>query len=394
MTSPSVFPPPPLTRWGIAWRNLLALAVGGLLWVSIVEAQVDKNPYLFWLDLFGGIAAFVAMNLRRRWPVQATIVAQVLTAFSSLAIGAAVVAFVSLATRRRWSEIIPASLVSLVASQLYAEIEPQTDPDAWWLTLGSGLVFTAVAVAVGGYIGARRELLASLQDRAERAEREQSLRVAQAQAHERTRIAREMHDVLAHRMSLVAMHAGALAYRDNLTPDETRQAAEVIQANSHRALTDLREILGVLRDNADEDAPTRPQPTLCDLDELINDERTAGAKVTLHLDLADEPRVPDSIGRTAYRMIQESLTNARKHAPSTSVDVRVSGAPGIGLTLEVRNPLRVGAPVTPLVEPGMTGGGFGLIGLAERAALAQGRFEHGRTREGDFVVRAWLPWSA
>ena len=109
-------------------------------------------------------------------------------------------------------------------------------------------MFVGDLLATGMYIGARRELVASLHDRAERAEREQALRVEQAQANERARIAREMHDVLAHRMSLVAMHAGALAYRTDLSPEQTRHAAEVIQANAHRALADLREVLGLLRE--------------------------------------------------------------------------------------------------------------------------------------------------
>ena len=105
------------------------------------------------------------------------------------------------------------------------------------------------STAVGLYIGARRELIATLRDRADRAEREQAMRVAQARTNERARIAREMHDVLAHRISLVAMHAGALGYRTDLSRDETKRAADVISQNAHQALVDLREILGVLRDS-------------------------------------------------------------------------------------------------------------------------------------------------
>ena len=164
-------------------------------------------------------------------------------------------------------------------------VEPAPDNQSpWYVNLALGVFVAGIGIAVGMYIGARRELVATLQDRAERAEREQALRVAQAQAHERTRIAREMHDVLAHRMSLVAMHAGALAYRDDLTPTETRETAEIIQANSHRALADLREILGVLRD-AEEGAPHRPQPTLADVDTLVDDERAAGARITVKNEL-------------------------------------------------------------------------------------------------------------
>ena len=165
-----------------------------------------------------------------------------------------------------------------------------------------------------------------------------------ARAAERTRIAREMHDVLAHRMSLVAVHAGALAYRTDLSAAETRETAAIIQANSQRALADLREILGLLRDTERGIDVTahRPQPTLSDLDSLLDDERAAGAHVTLRSDLEDLDALPESIGRSAFRIIQEGLTNARKHAPHAMVTVELTGHPGNGLDLSVRNPVRVG----------------------------------------------------
>ncbi len=213
--------------------------------------------------------------------------------------------------------------------------------------------------------------------------------MAQARANERARIAREMHDVLAHRMSLVAMHAGALAYRDDLSPEQTRQAAEVIQQGAHRALSDLREVLGLLRDAdlaADADAPERPQPTLCDVPALVEEARATGTRVTLTDEVREPQQAPETAGRNAYRMIQEGLTNARKHAPHTPVAVQLSGGPGEDLRIEVRNPM-------PLQHwpPSAPGGGLGLVGLAERAALSGGRFEHG-PRANEFVLQAWLPW--
>jgi signal transduction histidine kinase len=292
-----------------------------------------------------------------------------------------------LSTRRRWPEILSIGAVSVLSSQVYNVVQPSQDP--WYTSLVVSTAATAVTAAIGMYIGARRDLLASLRERAERAEREQELQVATAKANERTRIAREMHDVLAHRMSLVAVHAGALAYRTDLTAEETKETAEIIQANSHRALTDLREILGVLRDSDHGIDATdhRPQPTLADLDRLLADERTAGAQITLHDNVHDPEAAPEHVSRTAYRIVQESLTNARKHAPNTAVKVSMSGAAGVGLSVEVSNPRRVGAR-----QVDVTGAGFGLIGLAERATALHGRFEHGLTPEGTFVVRAWLPW--
>src|SRR5665811_1172258 len=125
----------------------------------------------------------------------------------------------------------------------------------------------------------RRELLATLRDRAHAAEAEQSLRVAQAQGAERARIAREMHDVLAHRISMVAMHAGALAYRTDLSVDEIQRTSSIIQENAHRALVDLRVVLGILRDGPDDSAPELPQPSISDLASLIAEARSTGLTI-------------------------------------------------------------------------------------------------------------------
>ena len=147
-------------------------------------------------------------------------------------------------------------------------------------------------MAWGMYIGSRRELMWSLRHRAERAEAEQELRAAQSRSNERERIAREMHDVLAHRISQISMHAGALAFREDLTADEMRDSAGVIQAKAHEALTDLRGVLGVLRDESGE-LTNAPLPTYADLPALVDEARGSGMAVTLDDRLpADEP-VPD-----------------------------------------------------------------------------------------------------
>jgi signal transduction histidine kinase len=380
-------PPAPLTRWQQAWRNMFAIGFGLLLWLPIVGAQWRLSPLFVGVDAALGVFSFVLLQYHRRWPWRVALLTTLASSFSATSIGSSVVAYVSLSTRRRWPEILSIGAVSVLSSQVYNVVQPSQDP--WYTSLVVSTAATAVTAAIGMYIGARRDLLASLRERAERAEREQELQVATAKANERTRIAREMHDVLAHRMSLVAVHAGALAYRTDLTAEETKETAEIIQANSHRALTDLREILGVLRDSDHGIDATdhRPQPTLADLDRLLADERTAGAQITLHDNVHDPEAAPEHVSRTAYRIVQESLTNARKHAPNTAVKVSMSGAAGVGLSVEVSNPRRVGAR-----QVDVTGAGFGLIGLAERATALHGRFEHGLTPEGTFVVRAWLPW--
>ena len=376
---------PAQTTW---LSTVFAVVIGGLLWLSVASDQWQSARTLFWGDLALGVASLAAMQCRRRWPFAVTVLTVAATAVSVSAIGPWIVCQVSLSARRRWREILPTAALSVLAGQASLAVQPNRTM-SWYVNLLFCVLAAGVVVAIGLYLGARRDLIASLHDRAERAEREQALQVSTARAGERTRIAREMHDVLAHRMSLVAVHAGALAYRTDLSAAETRETAAIIQANSQRALADLREILGLLRDTERGIDVThhRPQPTLSDLDSLLDDERAAGAHVMLRSDLEDLDALPESIGRSAFRIVQEGLTNARKHAPHALVTVELTGHPGNGLDLSVRNPVRVGGELN-----GKDGAGFGLVGLAERVAASHGRLEHGLTRNGDFVLRAWLPW--
>ncbi|WP_449386136.1 sensor histidine kinase [Cellulomonas soli] len=260
--------------------------------------------------------------------------------------------------------------------------------------LGDLLIY-ALCVAVGAYIGGRRELVASLRAQVEAANRERLGLEDRARLTERSRIAREMHDVLAHRISLVAMHAGALAYRTDLTREETAEAATVVRDNAHRALTELRQVLGVLRDPEAGHEPDRPQPTLCDLLELLAEFRATGARLQVEDGVgARAAQLPAPVGRNAYRIVQEALTNVRKHAPGRPAVLRLTGAPGDRLVIEVSNPL----PVTDLADagadraPAVPGAGMGLTGLVERARLAGGELTYGHRPGHLFVVRAWLPW--
>ena len=240
------------------------------------------------------------------------------------------------------------------------------------------------------FVRARRQL--ALVER-ERTASEQELRVAQARQLERNRLAREMHDVLAHRLSLLSLQAGALELWPDAPSAEITRAAGVIRSNAHGALEDLREVIGVLRSApADDDrsvgVPERPQPTLMDVPMLIDESRKAGMRVVLECEVTDLGAVPEAVGRTAFRIVQEGLTNVRKHADHTSVTVALRGAAADGLTVEIRNPGPVGVPGTTPIP----GAGMGLVGLAERIALTGGRLEHGRTPAGEFRLWTWLPW--
>jgi signal transduction histidine kinase len=197
-----------------------------------------------------------------------------------------------------------------------------------------------------------------------------------------------MHDVLAHRISLLSLHAGALEFRPDAPPEEVARAAAVIRASAHQALDDLRAVIGVLRDRTDGQGPQPPQQTLAALPGLLEESRAAGMRIHAKVLLPDLAAVPDMIGRHALRIVQEALTNARKHATSAPVELRLDGAPGHGLAIEVRNP----SPVLATGELKIPGTGTGLLGLAERATLSGGRLEHGLDEHGHFRLHAWLPW--
>ena len=373
---------PPLTRWGHAWRLVVSLAVTGMAWGPLVQRQSREQ---FVLDVAAGVVVYVLVfGFRRRWPVPIALLANVLAAFSGFASGAAVLALVSVATRRRWREIALVGSVGFAGAVFFGVWQPTTEGDSIWLTLTVNAIAAAAMVAWGLYIGSRRELIWTLRHRAERAESEQELRVAQARANERARIAREMHDVLAHRISQVSMHAGALAFREDLTPEEVRTSATVIREKAHEALTDLRGVLGVLR-GTDGEPTLAPQPTYADLDGLVAEARAGGLNIELDDRVVAPAEVPEAAGRTLYRIVQEGITNARKHAPRTLLTIELAGSPEDGLDVVLRNPLGFGSE-TP-------GAGLGLVGLSERAELRGGRLE--AHREGaTFVLHGWIPWAA
>jgi signal transduction histidine kinase len=385
-------PPPeafqaPITRWGHVWRILLMLVISSIAWGTVAARQWQDYPALFWLDIALAVPAYVLVFFRRRWPMTIAIVLALLGTFSGLAAGPATLAAASVATHRRWSQVVVVGVVNLVSAQIFAIVEPTGPPeDPYLLVLGVNLTFMASILGWGMYVGSRRELVMTLRQRAERAEAEQELRVAQARSNEQARIAREMHDVLAHRISQISMHAGALAFRDDLTAAEMRTSAQVIQEKAHEALTDLRGVLGVLRDAAGEHLDA-PQPTYDDLPRLVEDARDGGLDLEyIALLDGDTREVPDVVGRTLYRIVQEGITNARKHAPGARLSIRVTGSPEDGIDILLRNPLGFGPTTTP-------GSGLGLVGLAERAELRGGRVEH-RNDGSMFVLHGWIPWAA
>jgi signal transduction histidine kinase len=368
------------------------LAVGGRL-----EAASPPEPaWLFTLEVVASALGVAALWLRRRWPVGLALVLVALSAFSELAIGAMVVALFTVAVHRSPRTTAVVFVLSLLAAVVDVVLHPKPSVPGFLLFL---LVVQGGVVGWGLFVRHRCQLLLSVRDRAAAAETEAQLRAEQAQHRAREEIAREMHDVLGHRLSLLSVHAGALEFRPNASAEEVARAAKVIRESAHQALQDLREVIGVLRAPVGE----LPQPTLADVHELVAESSQAGMRVDLREETSGT--VPDGAGRTAYRIVQEALTNARKHAPGAAVRVRVAGAPGQGVTVEVRNAAAATAAVpTPDPPPAPATGpkpaaaaaapapGQGLVGLAERVALAGGRLEHGPTAAGGFRLSAWLPW--
>ncbi|GAA1608143.1 sensor histidine kinase [Actinoplanes couchii] len=384
------------TRDWIVDTVCFALAITFAVWITrdllhgvppTTAAQWSPSPA--WLAVTDGVASVIAaigLWWRRRFLTPLALYVGLL-AYFSLASGMALLIVVfTVAVHRRFSILAVYVVFVAFGNLTFAMLRPESNA-GMWETFWWGMVLVVICALWGMQVRARRQLIVSWRDRAERAEAEQRLRIAQARVLERTRIAREMHDVLAHRISLLSLHAGALEFRPGAPPEEIAGAASVVRASAHQALQDLRAVIGVLRTGQpeDEDTPERPQPTLSALPALAEESRAAGMRVRLDI-LADPETVPSATGRAAYRIVQEALTNVRKHAPGAAVRVGVSGSVGDGLTLEIRNPMPVTVPVTPI-----PGTGVGLIGLAERALLAGGRLDHGRA-DDDFVLTAWLPW--
>ncbi|WP_431677622.1 sensor histidine kinase [Kitasatospora sp. KL5] len=223
-----------------------------------------------------------------------------------------------------------------------------------------------------------------------RAERIEAVRAAAEQAQrrrideERLRMARELHDILAHSISLIHVQAGVALELLDSRPEQARTALTTIKAASKEALGEVRQVLGTLR-GPDAAAPRSPAPGLDRLDELAQQARQAGLAVAVRSRGTARP-LPQGLDLTAFRIVQEALTNVIRHSAARSADVLLEWSPE-GLAVQVEDPGPAGAG-----EPG--GSGSGLIGMRERVSAAGGTLEAGPRAEGGFRVRAWLPTAA
>ncbi|MFF3861664.1 sensor histidine kinase [Streptomyces sp. NPDC002209] len=406
-------------RDGPLWweRRRGAVLDVGLAAVSAVECAVEGVPFAreagvpVAVGVLFGIVVGSTLVLRRRWPIAVVLVG---IAVSPAAMGflLGVVGLYTLAAcevPRRITATLAS--MSLVATFVVMYVRTSGDQGASQSLVIVLSVFVAVALTVppvllGLYIGARRRLMESLQERADSLERELSLladraeeRAEWARTEERTRIAREMHDVVAHRVSLMVVHAAALEAVAAKDPVRAAKNAALVGDMGRQALTELREMLGVLRAA---ESPKRapavvpvaalvggfedgPGPSLGELEALVGQSRAAGMVVELDVRGAGAG-YPAEVEQTAYRVVQEALTNCHKHAPGARVVVRLAHREG-EVAMQVEN----GPCGADGVRPGLPSGGNGLVGMRERVLGLGGVFVSGPTDEGGFKVSAVLP---
>ena len=347
--------------------------------VSVTPDRFTVSPALVWT---GSVLLAVAVFLlRRSAPLVPFLGAAVLGVVSLGASGALPVTAYAVG---RYTAGWPARvLAGVVGTAVLTRFWAQPDVE----NLLGGLASAGVAVllpgAVGAYVRSRADLMTALTERAERAEAERELLAREAIASERARIAREMHDAVGHRVSLMVLQAGAI---EMAAADRGRveQLACQVQVAGRQALDELRQAVGVLRAGEDDGAPLTPQPGLDDLERLVKECRAAGMTVELTCPPVDAAPVEAVVSRAAYRIVQEALTNAGKHAPGAEVTVDVIREPG-QLVVRVVN----GPPTAPAFR--RTGGGFGLIGLNERVRTLDGRLRTEERLDGGYLVEAVLP---
>ncbi|MDX3194007.1 histidine kinase [Streptomyces sp. MN03-5084-2B] len=343
------------------------------------------------------VGAAVLLVWRHRWPLLVTgiaVVPPLLLVGDSMA---ALIALAALTARYvgwwRWgaAALVFAATGLAVWRDVGREVGSSL-AEAWMSTATTGakltgvvltaLVYTAVPLTVG-------VVRHNLAETHRRIVEQQALRDQVARKEEQARIAREMHDVLGHRLSLLSLQAGALEVTAATTPDAVA-AAKTVRTTARQSLDDLRQVIGVLRgggfaDRAPAGPAEPPQPTLADIPDLVAGARQAGLAVNVTILLDQASSAPAPLGTAAYRILQEALTNVLRHAPGATAELLVRGGPAAGLSVEVFNPL----PPQPVPSPGS---GTGLTGVNERVSLLGGALSAGPVDERTFALRAWLPW--
>lgn len=382
-----------------AWAFDLLLAVGALTFAIAVSAAVaDTNPGERPLDglAYALMAAGAApLLLRRRWPLAvlaATVAIDVLYISRVYPGGpgpcvSALVALITVAAQRPARTALLAGGAAL-AAELFAVLALADESVASGAVVRQ-FVWITVGLLAGAMLRAQRASVEAIGARAREAERTRAEEARRQLGEERLRIARELHDVLAHSLAMIHVQASTGAHVVARRPEQAEQVLSAIKQASGEALADLRTTVGVLRADAAEDGggerePAGPQPSLARVEELIDGARRTGADVSIDVS-GERRRLPAPVDVAGYRIVQEALTNVVRHAAASRVSVALAYEPdGVALTIDDDGRGAASA----------NGDGHGLSGMRERAALLGGSVEAGPRPGGGFRVRARLPLGA
>jgi signal transduction histidine kinase len=357
--------------------------------VALVGIAVHGDASARPLTLALALAAAIALIARRRAPVATLVVSGALalalvgidhTAGAS-AMFAPAVALYSVALRRDRIHQLAAGLAA-IAGVVAAEIFLADGGMIRLATLGHAAL-VAVPLLAAEAVRNRRSYVALLLERLEVAERTREEEARRRVEQERLRIARDLHDAVAHSLTTINVQAGVAAHLLDQNTENARAALKTIEEASHEALDEMRAIVGILRDDGGEAAPVDPAPTLEAVGELIERARTLGLDVSLDVAGERPKRLPETVQLAAYRIVQESLTNVRRHA---------AGAPTrVGLSFELDHLVVTVENGTGGTANGSNGAGVGVIGMQERAAAVGGTLSAASAPDG-FRVAAALPY--
>ncbi len=351
------------------------------------------------LGLVVSVTMCVAVALRRRAPERMLLLALV-TGVAQLATNVTVIpadfallviVYTVASNGARWASRL-ALLCALSAAGLSEARWPDGSYDTGWTRVVQAVFLTipfALAWVIGDSLRTRRAYYAQLEERAERLQREREAQSKAAVAAERARIARELHDVVAHNVSVMVVQADGAAYVLDASPDQAKQALGTISQTGRLALAEMRRLLGLLRESDDSGGEYVPQPGVDQLGELVEQVRGAGLPVDFAVEGPARP-LSSGVELTAYRIVQEALTNTRKHGgPAASATVRLTYGDS-ELRMLIEDDGR-GAAADGYEEGGADGLGQGLIGMRERIAMIGGTLETGPRPGGGFRIRAALP---
>lgn len=372
------------------WSRRHALVVDALLpLVLFVGGGVAADHRALFPRVVFAAVMCAPLVVRRRYPIPvfvviaATAAAQYLVGTSVQGFDLAIlVALYTVAAHCSPRDTVFAGIVVEVGIIMSAL--PWTDKPA--RALVGPTVVAAAAVALGANLRVRRAYLTELEERAARLERERDQQAQLAASAERARIARELHDIVAHHVSVMVAQADGAGFAIDRDTAKARRAMEVVAETGREALAEMRRLLGVLRTAPDSEA-TAPQPGVDQLAELVEKVRHAGLPVELAVD-GTPPLMPAGLELAAYRVVQEALTNTIKHGgPHTSTRVEVAYRPD-GIIIRV---VDAGPPAPGAATNGDAGPGQGILGMRERAAVYGGEIRAGSRPEGGYEVLASFP---